>query len=70
MISFTKQELAKLSAGFWGEDYEAAPIRQVSGYAWELYDSLEQIIAAHKTGRNEPLQAAIEAALDKLTGEK
>ena len=36
---------------------------------YELRKCLEQIIAAHKTGRNEPLQAAIEAALDKLTGE-
>ena len=33
---------------------------------YELRKLLEQIIAAHKTGRNEPLQAAIEAALAKM----
>ena len=37
---------------------------------YELRKLLEQIFAAHKTGRYEPLQAAIEAALAKMEDSK
>ena len=40
-----------------------------SGELERLREALKAVIEAHKTGRFEPLQAAIEAALDKLTGE-